>query len=45
MSLVTIEAIIDQDGRLLINDEIDLKGKRVLITISSNNRGWGRHVG
>ena len=33
MTLITVEATIDEDGRLVIEDEIDLKGKKVLITI------------
>ena len=33
MTLITVEATIDEDGRRMIDDEVDLKGKRVLITI------------
>ncbi len=33
MTLITVEATIDKDGRLVIDDDVDLKGKRVLITI------------
>ena len=33
MTLITVEATIDEDGHLQVEDEIDLKGKRVLITV------------
>ena len=33
MTLITVEATIDEDGRLVIDDDVDLKGKKVLITI------------
>ncbi len=32
MMLITVEATIDKDGRLVFDEAIDLKGKRVLIT-------------
>lgn len=37
MTLITVEATIDKDGRLQVDDEIDLKGKRVLITVLPAN--------
>ena len=37
MTLITIEATIDKDGRLQVDEEIDLKGKRVLITVLPAN--------
>ena len=33
MTLISVEATIDEEGRLVIDDDVDLKGKRVLITI------------
>lgn len=37
MTLITVEATIDKDGLLQVDDEIDLKGKRVLITVLPAN--------
>ncbi len=37
MTLITVEATIDKDGRLQVDDEIDLKGKRILITVLPAN--------
>ena len=33
MTLITVEATIDEEGRFIIEDEVDLRGKKVLITI------------
>ncbi len=33
MKMVTLKAAIDQEGRLILEEPIDLKGKSILITI------------
>lgn len=33
MKLTTVEATVDENGNLLLKDELDLRGKRLLITV------------